>query len=201
MANNVPNEYGFVKIDPRLLKFIEDQRQRVQRILDKHPNDSKAQLSLPGVVRRYDSLEQYINELLLEINQLKAGVANAASSLSSNTSSQKIDLTPSDLKDLPEELLKNLSLTDSDFFDFQILGIIESGGGVMSLDHILIGLYKDSGEVYDRLKISQKLYRMISKGKLFSVDGMKGVYSLKPQEKNEGLEENEKSDDETESFL
>ena len=158
------------------LPFVKDQRDRVQRIIHRHPNDRGAQSSLPGVVRGFDSLIKAMEEAILKLSetvspQLKPGAS----------SGRKIYLRPSDIRGLPQELVKTLSLTESDFLDFQIIDIIEAVGGVMSLDHILIGLYRETKKVHDRIKTSQRIYRMSTKGKLFNVKGMKAVYTTRKE--------------------
>ena len=89
----------------------------------------------------------------------------------------RTSLFPSDIEGLPAELIKTLSLSESDLQDFTIIDVIERGGKVMSLDHILIGLYHKTNVVHDRIKTSQRIYRMTSKGKLYLVKGMKAVYT------------------------
>jgi len=49
----------------------------------------------------------------------------------------------------------------------------------MSLDHILIGLYQETEKIHDRVKTSQRIYRMGTKGKVFNVKGMKAVYTTR----------------------
>lgn len=90
-----------------------------------------------------------------------------------------LTLLPSDLKDLPEELLRELSVTSSDFLDFEIVEIIDAAGGVMTLDHLIIALYRNKGEIHERSKLNSRLYRMTKKGMVKSLAGKKGVYATK----------------------
>jgi len=94
---------------------------------------------------------------------------------------RKTRLLPLDIEGLPRELLETLSLNTSDIKDFEIINMIEDGGGTMSLDHILIGLYHKTNTVHDRIKISQRIYRMTTKDKLHRVKGMKAVYTTENQ--------------------
>ena len=89
-------------------------------------------------------------------------------------------LRPSDLEGLPQELIDQLSITDSDREDFGFYKILEEAGGAMSLDQLLIAIYKESGTVYDRAKLNQRLYRMSQKKMIHAIQGKKGAYSIKP---------------------
>jgi hypothetical protein len=68
-----------------------------------------------------------------------------------------------DIEGLPPELMQELSISDADRLEFTIVGIINEAGGLMSLDKIIIGLYKKSGEIHKRSTLTSRLYRMIQK--------------------------------------
>ena len=61
--------------------------------------------------------------------------------------------------------------------DFAILKIVEAAGGIASLDRILVGLYKETGEIMKRTTLTSRMYRMSQKGLIFPVHGKKGAYS------------------------
>jgi len=86
-------------------------------------------------------------------------------------------LRPSDIADLPQEVIEQLSISESDKQEFQIVDIIDSAGGVLTLDHIIIALYRKTGEVAKRSTLNAKLYRMVKKGLIQSVPNRKGVYT------------------------
>jgi hypothetical protein len=86
-------------------------------------------------------------------------------------------LLPNDLEGLPQELLDELSISETDKLGFAVLSIIEAEGGVTSFDKILIGLWRKTGKVHKRNTLQPKLYRMMEKKILFSVPNRKGVYS------------------------
>lgn len=91
-------------------------------------------------------------------------------------------LSPSDIEDLPEELLAELSLNESDKKEFLIMDIIDEVGGVASLDRILVSLYRRTGEIEKRAKMVSRLYRMTTKNVIYALPDKKGVYSTKPIE-------------------
>lgn len=88
----------------------------------------------------------------------------------------RLTLLPEDLEGLPEELTKELSI-DAGKTEFAILNLLEESGGIMSLDQLLIGLFKKTGEVHKRQSLTGKLYRMGQQELVFSVSSKKGVYS------------------------
>ncbi|WP_061959864.1 hypothetical protein [Cupriavidus pauculus] len=89
-------------------------------------------------------------------------------------------LTPDDLRDLPPELMEQLSFSESDKRDFLIMDLIDGLGGIASLDQILVAIYRKTGEVEKRNKLNARLYRMASKGSIFPYPEKKGVYTTKP---------------------
>ncbi len=88
-----------------------------------------------------------------------------------------LSITKQDLEGLPEQLIKELSISDSDWIEFMLYELAEDNGGMISLDQLLIGLYKKTDEVHKRATITSRLYRMGQKGMIFGVAGKKGVYS------------------------
>jgi hypothetical protein len=89
-----------------------------------------------------------------------------------------LNLTPDDIEGLPDEVIKELGLNPGDRTDLAIVSLLEEGGGILSLDKILVGLYRRTKEVHKRQPLVQRLYRMSQKGMAFPVPGKKGVYSM-----------------------
>jgi hypothetical protein len=96
----------------------------------------------------------------------------------------RLALTPSDVKDLPPELLEELSVA-GDLIEFTILELMQELGGMASLDQLLVGLYRKTGDVHKRSAIVSRLYRMAQKGFVYGVPGKKGVYSVDPISESE----------------
>lgn len=91
-----------------------------------------------------------------------------------------LTLRVEDLDGLPQELLSELSEgAVPDRVDTSILSTIDMNGGIASLDQILVGLYRNSGELWKRNTLTSKLYRMAQKGVVFQVPEKKGVYSTR----------------------
>lgn len=93
---------------------------------------------------------------------------------------ERLSLSWEEIDGLPEELLSELSISESDKFDFHIVAAVGDSGGVASLDRLLVSLFKSTGEIMKREKLNSRIYRLIQKEMLFSVPGKKGVYSTKP---------------------
>lgn len=96
-----------------------------------------------------------------------------------------------ELEGLPEELLNELSISDADKVEFTIQQIIDDNGGVISLDRLLVDMFKKTGKIYKRNALTSKLYRMSNKGMVFSVPNKKGVYSTSLIEGEELNKEND----------
>ncbi len=90
---------------------------------------------------------------------------------------RQLALTPDDLEGLPQELISELSISDADKLEFAILGVIEEAGGILTLDRILINLYRKTGEIFKRNALTSRIYRMIQKKLIFPVGTRKGIYS------------------------
>ncbi len=91
-----------------------------------------------------------------------------------------MSLTLEDVEGLPSELMQELSISDSDKLDFAIESIMNEAGGVLSLDKILIGLWKKTGEIHKRGNLTSRLYRMRQKGTIHAVPNKSGYYSTRP---------------------
>jgi len=94
---------------------------------------------------------------------------------------QKVGTRLGDLKDLPEELLRQLPSARMDELEREIVDLVgEVFDGVASVDEIFVGLFRKTGVIHDRRKLSSKLYRMVNTKPphLESVPKRRGVYKL-----------------------
>jgi hypothetical protein len=90
---------------------------------------------------------------------------------------KRIALTYEDVDGAPEDLLKELNLTEADKQDLLIEYLIAQAGGILSLDKIMVELYRRTREVPKRNTITSRLFRMATRGVIYNVPGKKGVYS------------------------
>jgi len=83
------------------------------------------------------------------------------------------------LSELPEALRSQIPAARLDQLETDILTVLEkSFEGVASVDEILVGLFRHTGEILDRQKIANKLYRMSNSKLLESVQQKRGVYRI-----------------------
>lgn len=158
-------------------------------ILDKHITFVNEQLAfhksraaiyqaIPARQRKHQETADKFQSLSDDLESVKEQIASSASVRSPATKQLKLALTPDDLNGLPDELIGELSIASVDRVEVIILSMLDDAGGMMTLDQILIGLYRKSGEVNKRQTITSRLYRMGQKNLIYSVPGKKGVYSL-----------------------
>ena len=92
----------------------------------------------------------------------------------------RLSLSAEEVEGLPDEVLNELSISEGDKAEFAILGLIDEAGGIISLDKLIVGLWKKTGELHKRQSLISRLYRMGQKDMVFSVPGKKGVYANWP---------------------
>ena len=117
-------------------------------------------------------------ELAEYLEQIKSrGFDFDNNTLNRSLSAQKrIQLTFEDIQGLPDDLIKELNVSDTDRQEMEIEHIIAQSGGFSSLDKIIVGLRR-TREVHKRNTLTSRLYRMAQRGTIYNVPGKKGVYS------------------------
>lgn len=138
---------------------------------------------------------QSIKAHLEHLKQVSSAIDHEVS-VSSISKNDYVSITPNDIQGLPQELINELGLTESDHNEFEIVNLIKQHGGVMSLDHILIALYKKTGVIHKRKILTAKLYRMVNKGLVFT--DKRGVYSLCAEENSDSDKNNKTASSEVE---
>lgn len=125
-----------------------------------------------------------LHEKFTDLLKLLTALNESPTTEISNYSDTKTNfsLSPEDIEGLPAELIEELNLSSSDEAEFEIVNIIKKNGGVLSLDQLLIALYKETGEIHKRKLLVSKLYRMTTKGLIFNVPNKRAVYSASPIE-------------------
>lgn len=93
-----------------------------------------------------------------------------------NSDARKIDA--GDLSGLPDELLSQLSVSQVDILERQILDVFQTLGGSADLDQVLIGLYRKFQVVQKRRFLQNKLWRMVRKGQMQKPKGARGQFRL-----------------------
>jgi hypothetical protein len=156
------------------LGYVNEQIQFQEKMMDKFAGNSFRQ-ALHKSTR--DKAVALSADLELADKELDKGPMPASTN---TTGTPRLSLTPKELEGLPQEVLAELNLSQGDKTELAIYEIIESSGGIISLDRLLVALYRKTGEIIKRQNLTSKLYRMGTKDQVFSVSGKKGVYSNKP---------------------
>ena len=153
------------------LSFVKEQYEFHIRMAERFSHTPHRQTLHLATAQEFLDLADALTETEKEIEELSQRPKVHSSPLS------PLSITMQDLEGLPGQLIKELSISDSDLIEFMIYDLADENGGKISLDQLLIGLYKKTGEVHRRASITSRLYRMGQKGMIFGVAGKKGVYS------------------------
>ncbi len=154
------------------LVFVNEQVGIQTRLAKKYANDQqRSELHLA-------TRDSFIN-LLAAMSEADS-VLDAVEPARNQVQTPVLTLQPDELEGLPPELLAELSEgAVPDKADAALLQVLADRGGIASLDQIIVGLFKRTGELVKRNTLTSKLYRMAQKGVLFPVPDKKGVYSVR----------------------
>lgn len=153
------------------IEFVNQQSAFHARQAIRYVDDPRRSELHSNTATRFSSLAEFLVELQK---------SPAARHFDAESRNARLSLTWEEVEGLPDELLEELSISDSDKSDFNIISLINECGGVASLDRLLVAIYQQSGEVMKRLTLNSRLYRMVGKELIFSVPGKKGIYSTVP---------------------
>lgn len=154
------------------LPFVNDQATFHEKMVEKFSiGKFKSDFRSSQHTTTRDKFQELVADLIIADKELDSPKKKDLSGV------KQLSLSLADIEGLPEELVKELSVSDTDKSEFAIVNMINENGGIMSLDKLLIGMYKKTGEVIKRLNMTSRLYRMSQKGLVFSVTGKKGFYS------------------------
>lgn len=162
---NVTSYIHFVKTQ---IAFHASKAAFFGRSTDKFPTNAKRSEQHQKMVDQFTSLLDYLENASLQ------SIAPGHRLVSS-----KLGLSPEEIEGLPPELLEELSISEADKADFAVLAVVDDAGGVLSLDKMLIALYRKTGEINKRATLNSRIYRMVQKGSMFNVPGRKGIYSTR----------------------
>jgi hypothetical protein len=162
---NIASHIEFVKGQ------VEFQQRQAARFASE-PHRSRLHLN---AVERFKSLLADLEVLMNRINENPELL-----SVRSSVVSPRLGLSWEEIHGLPQELLEELSISESDKTEFNISSLITELGSIASLDRLLVALFRQSGEITKRAALNQRLYRMVQKELIYSVPGKKGVYSIHP---------------------
>lgn len=157
------------------IPFVKEQIAFQKKMADKYTAEAWRQDLHLKSAHKFEELMEDINKNATYVKNLEKLEENYPSP---KRNKNNINLSFGEIQDLPEELLQELSISDTELTEFAIYSIIEENGGVASLDRILTDLYKKTGEIHKRPSMTAKLYRMTQKEMVFGVPNKKGIYTI-----------------------
>lgn len=163
----------YMKTLKEYLPFVKEQIQIQEKLAQKYPFPQwRTNLHLDSAAT-FRELAETIEKAEVYIEELEKKPSTPIT-----PKNLALELSYDEIEGLPEELIKELSISDTDKEEYLIKTIISEAGGVLNLDRILIGLFKQTNEVHKRTAINSRLYRMVQKGSIYPVPSKKGVYSV-----------------------
>jgi hypothetical protein len=157
------------KID-NYVSFVKEQVAVQERLARKYDEDYRGNIHQKAA-SNFNDLARFLEEIHKRGTQDTAYLNRGESPL------KRIQLTFEEIENAPEDLLKELNLSETDRQELLIEYIIAQSGGVLSLDKIMVQLYSRTKEIPRRNTITSRLYRMAGRGMIYNVPGKKGVYS------------------------
>lgn len=157
------------------MNTIEQHITFVKEQLAFHKGREEQFANIPARAKKHKETALRFDTLLRDLESWRQSNSNTAD-LSAQIN--RLSLRPEDVNDLPDELIKELSISNTDKTEFLLMEIVEDIGGIASLDQILVALYRRTGEILKRTGLTSRLYRMAQKRLIFNVPNKKGIYSL-----------------------
>ncbi|TAG25306.1 MAG: hypothetical protein EAZ37_13330 [Burkholderiales bacterium] len=175
--------------------FVKQQRDFYVRELVKLKSKANSEPSTPASKRAleklplherlckgFEQLNQAIEEdLAKNLKALDEPSANATSDLASLLTNPT-DITPSALDGLPDDLIQQLQISESDRFQWMVIDLIDrTPEKMISIEVLLIALFKITEKIYERGDLANRMYRLSRKNAVYPVSGRKGIYTTIPQ--------------------
>lgn len=154
------------------VEFVKDQAEFHRKMVDKY---AKSIFRANLHIKTAEKFSALLEDILAADKTLDLPLPVARPK--TNDGHLQLSLSLSDIDGLPQELIAELGLSDADKTEFAIIGAIEDAGGIISLNKLLIALYKMTGEIHRRQSLYPRLARMVQKNAIYYVPGKKGVYS------------------------
>lgn len=181
----IANYVEFVK------RQVEYNRRQYERLLEKTGSSGdtsssrRAAEKLPMFERLSSGFQSLLDAMLSDIADFEAMKLATPPSVSTNDVDDLLktptDIHQSTLDGLPEELIAQLQISDADRFQWCVVDIINrTPDKTISLEVLLIALYKVTGKIYERADLANRMSRLSRKGVAFPVPGRKAVYTTSP---------------------
>jgi hypothetical protein len=188
------------------IAFVKDQQGYHER--------QRARTTEKGETRnalRHEVFRNNFGHLQASLEQLNALLANPVPTAASHTDqslvvtdaalaavlSNPTQVSPQMLEGLPPQLLEQLSISETDRFQWQVVDLINrTPDKIISIEVLLIALFRATGKVLERTELSNRIYRMMRKKMIYGVSGKKGWYTTVPTDEPQlPIEEQEEETD------
>ena len=167
------------------MKTSEECKEFIHQQIKFHESRAQEFASTPIRANRHTSTSKEFKEVVAgivrlekEIDSLKNNITDIEASKTKKSGQLSLSLTLDDIEGLPEEIMSELSISSANKTEFAVMNVLENAGGIMSLDQVIVGLYKMTDKINKRVYTTNLLYRMATKGLIFNLPNKKGVYSL-----------------------
>lgn len=182
---------------------VEFNRRQYKRLLEKtsledeSTSSRRAAEKLPIYERLTSDFENLLGSMLADIEEFETLKRAAPVSAHGSDDVDSLLKTPTEIQQstlagLPEELIAQLQISDSDRFQWCVVDIINrTPDKTISLEVLLIALYKVTGKIYERADLANRMSRLSRKGVAFPVQGRKAVYTTIPPNEHDLLSEDE----------
>lgn len=131
-----------------------------------------------GLARDFQVLLDFLSSASVQLAASAETAADGAPDHLAFLVDSPTQVGPEMLRGLPPELVEQLQISDTDRFQWQVVEIINrTPERTISIEVLLIALFKATGKVHERLDLSNRIYRMARKGMVSSVTGKKGWYT------------------------
>ena len=167
------------------IQFVKEQVEFQERMIKRYPGDTYRQTLHARTQARFAALAEDMERADRTLDEIASQPSPQLPLPLDASKPIRLGLMPKELEGLPDEVLKELSLSDGDKTEFAVLGLIDEAGGITSLDRLIIGLFRKTGEAHKRQNLVSKLYRMAQKEMIYNVPTKKGVYSTRPISEDE----------------
>jgi hypothetical protein len=169
-ASSVDNIVQFIKF----LKSAQSFQERKQRQL--------ATPSPAASAKHGDSAQTY-SEIIGWFENYLNQSSDEPSTTNPATSSEDIEslfsLNPLDVDALPEEFRSEITISDGDKQDAQVVELLRIANRPLALNELLVGCWRKYEVQHKRNQLTARLYRLARRGDIFVVG--KGTYSIRPE--------------------
>lgn len=161
------------------IEFVKEQITAQSAMADKYKDQPARAGRHLHTLHRLRELISFLQEVGTKLTDLEEDNQRAQNTM------RRMSLTLEDIEDLPADVIAELNISETDRQELVIEDIIKRAGGVLSLDKVIVELYRRTSEIVKRNTLTSRLYRMVQKRMIFNVPGRKGLYSTSEMSEQE----------------